>query len=122
VNCPLATNETRQWTSFGRPYLDCLPPCLGETLLAVDGDDTEIFPVANYQTAVGCAAKSVSLLQYCVKDRREVAGRGVDDLQHLGGRGLSSQRLVTFRSEVVSLGVALSELTLEIGDGLLRIV
>ena len=33
-----------------------------------------------------------------------------------------NKRLVTLRSEVVSLGVALSKLTLEIGDGLLQIV
>jgi hypothetical protein len=66
---------------------------IGEALLAADGDDTEIFPVANYQTAVGSATKSVSLLQYCVKDRCEVARGGVDDLQYLGGRGLLLQRL-----------------------------
>jgi hypothetical protein len=57
----------------------------------------------------------VSLLQYYVECRREVAGRGVDDLQHLGACGLPGQRLLT-------RGVALSKLTLEIGDGLLQIV
>ena len=33
------------------------------------------------------------LFQHRVEHRREVAGRGVDDLQHLGGRGLLLQRL-----------------------------
>ena len=33
------------------------------------------------------------LLQHRVEHRREVAGRGIDDPQHLGGRGLLLQRL-----------------------------
>ena len=39
------------------------------------------------------AAKMVCLLQHRVEHRREVAGRGVDHLQHLGGRGLLLQCL-----------------------------
>ena len=33
------------------------------------------------------------LFEHRVEHRREVAGRGIDDLQHLGGRGLLLQRL-----------------------------
>ena len=33
------------------------------------------------------------LFQHRVEHRREIAGRGVDDLQHLGGRGLLLQCL-----------------------------
>ena len=33
------------------------------------------------------------LLQHRVEHRREVAGRAIDDLQYLGGRGLLLQRL-----------------------------
>jgi hypothetical protein len=54
------------------------------------------------------------LFQHCVKHRREVTGRGVDDLQDLSGRGLALHRLVT-------LGFALGKLTFEIGDLLLGI-
>ena len=36
------------------------------------------------------------LFQHRVEHRREIAGRGVDDLQHLGGRGLLLQRLALF--------------------------
>ena len=54
-------------------------------------------------------------IQHGIENRREIAGRGVDNLQHLGGCYLPLQRLVT-------LGVALSKLTLEIGDGLMQIV
>ena len=39
------------------------------------------------------AAKTVRLLQDRIEHRREIAGRGVDDLQHLRGRGLLLQCL-----------------------------
>ena len=39
------------------------------------------------------------LLQYCVEHRGEIAGRGVDDLQYLGGRGLLLQRLARLGQE-----------------------
>jgi hypothetical protein len=54
------------------------------------------------------------LLKDRPKYRREVAGRGIDDLQHLHGGGL-------LRDRFVSLGGAFGELPLEIGDDLLRI-
>ena len=38
-------------------------------------------------------AEPHGLFEHRVEHRREVAGRGVDDLQHLGGRGLLLQRL-----------------------------
>jgi hypothetical protein len=37
------------------------------------------------------------LLEHGIEDRSEVAGRAVDDLQHLGGCGLSLQRLAFCR-------------------------
>jgi len=45
---------------------------------------------------------------------RTSAGRRIDDLQYLGGRGLPPQRLVT-------LGSAFGKLTLQIGYELLGI-
>src|SRR3954463_7550516 len=39
------------------------------------------------------------LLQYRFKYRCKLAGRGVDDLQHLGGRSLLFQRLARFGQE-----------------------
>src|SRR6516165_1265958 len=53
-------------------------------------------------------------LQYRVEHRRESAWRAVDDAQHLGSCGLLLERLVT-------LGFALSKLTLQIGHELLGI-
>ena len=35
-------------------------------------------------------------LQHRIEHRRQIAGRGVDHLQHLGGRGLLLQRLALF--------------------------
>jgi hypothetical protein len=68
----------------------------------------EAFAVAHEQRAVSGAAKIVCLLKYGLEHRREIAGRGIDDLQHLGGRGLPLQRLVAF-------GSTLGKLTLQIG-------
>jgi hypothetical protein len=51
------------------------------------------------------------LFEHRVEHRREVAGRGVDDLQDLGRRGLSGQRLV-------SLSVGRGKIALKIGNDL----
>ena len=55
------------------------------------------------------------LFQHCVKHRREVTGRGVDDLQDLSGRGLPLQRLVTLDLALGKFSVTRGKLTLEIG-------
>jgi hypothetical protein len=47
----------------------------------------------------------VRLFQHRTEHRREIAGRGIDDLQYLGGRGLLLQRL----AEVAVAGVELVE-------------
>jgi len=36
------------------------------------------------------------LFQYCFEHRGKIAGRRIDDLQHLGQRGLAGQRFVAF--------------------------
>jgi hypothetical protein len=68
----------------------------------------------NIQVAKSGSAKAVGLLQDCVEYRLYVAGRGIDDLQHLSGRGLLLERLV-------ALGSAFGKLTLQIGYELLGI-
>jgi hypothetical protein len=73
------------------------------------------------ESAMIDAAEPHRLFQHRLEHRRKVAGRGIDSLQDFGGGGLLLKRLVTLRSEVVSLGVALSKLTLEFRDELLRI-
>ena len=76
----------------------------------------------NQQKAEGRLAQAHRLVEHRLEHRREIAGGAVDDLQDFGGGRLLFESLITLRSEVVSLGVALSKLTLEIGDGLLQIV
>ena len=53
----------------------------------------EMRPVAQKQRSVIAVAEPVRLFQYRVEHRGEVAGRAVDDAQHLGGRGLLLQCL-----------------------------
>jgi hypothetical protein len=63
----------------------------------------------------GCGlAQPRRFLQHRVPDWREVAGRGIDDLQDLRGRGLLSEGLVALDS-------ALGELASKVSNGLLRI-
>jgi hypothetical protein len=68
----------------------------------------EILAIEKLQIPTFDAAKLMRLLQYRVEHRRKIAGRGVDDLQHLGGRSLLSERLV-------AVGSALGKLALQIG-------
>src|SRR5215831_8864473 len=49
--------------------------------------------VANDQNPEGGFTEPHSLIEHSVENRREVAGRGVDDLQYLRGRGLLLQSL-----------------------------
>ena len=44
-------------------------------------------------------AQPHGLLEHCVEHRSEIAGRGIDDLQDLGGRGLLLQRLTGLGQE-----------------------
>jgi hypothetical protein len=60
-------------------------------------------------------------LQHDVEHRRKIAGRGVDDLQYLSGRGLLLSRISEFAPQRITFGRALVELLLEIGDDLLEI-
>ena len=64
--------------------------------------------VVGSQLAELRAAQPHRLFEHRVENRGEVAGRGIDDLQYLGGRGLLSERLV-------ALGSALGKLALQIG-------
>ena len=48
------------------------------------------------QEAKCCVAEVQGLLENRVKHRSEIAGRGIDDLQYFGGRGLLCTRFVKF--------------------------
>jgi hypothetical protein len=77
--------------------------CWGETLTVIGRERAE-----------RRFAQSGCLFEHRVEHRREIARRGIDDLQHLGARGLPPQRFVP-------LGCALGKLTFEIGYPLLGI-
>jgi hypothetical protein len=51
----------------------------------------EALAIEGAQYAESSLGKADPLFEHCVEDRREVAGRGIDDLQYLGGRGLLLQ-------------------------------
>jgi len=66
--------------------------------------------VVRPENAKSSLAETGRLFEHRVEHRREIAGRGIDDLQYLCGRSLLFERLVT-------LGFALDKLTLQIGNG-----
>ena len=53
----------------------------------------EMLAVVEYKLPKAAPQSRVRLFQHRVEHRREIAGRGIDDLQHLGGRGLLLQCL-----------------------------
>jgi len=81
---------------------------------ATVGGRVDAFPVQGMQNSECSAAQLQSLVEHGIEHRREVAGRGIDHLQHLGGGGLSLQRFV-------ALGAAFVELPLEFRVGPLKI-
>jgi hypothetical protein len=61
----------------------------------------------NVQRAKSGSAKLVGLFQYRVEHRGEVAGRGVDDLQDLGGSGLLGESLITLARRLIQVPLRL---------------
>ena len=55
------------------------------------------------KAAVAASAQPHRLFEHRVEHRREVAGRGIDDLQYLGGRGLLVARFFEFGAAGVEL-------------------
>jgi hypothetical protein len=82
--------------------------------LATRGDEVEQLAVERPNTRLIGIAQADRPLDHGVEHRREIAGRGIDDLQYLGGGGLLLERLVT-------LGSAFGKLSLQIGYELFAI-
>jgi hypothetical protein len=91
-----------------------LPPPLDKARVAAHRSGSEILAVIGVQMATCGLAQPQRLFQHRIEHRLQVAGRGIDDLQHLGGGSLLFQCLV-------KLGSALGKLTFEIGYTLLGI-
>src|SRR6185312_2380164 len=62
-------------------------------------DRTELSPVEELQASVSDPAKAVRFLQDRIEHGREIARRRIDDLQHLGSRGLPRERLARLLQE-----------------------
>ncbi len=63
-----------------------------------------MFAIVSPQHAVAGFAQPQHLFQHCVEYRREVARRGIDDLQHLGGRGLLIEGFLKLPFALLALG------------------
>src|SRR3979411_3490733 len=59
----------------------------------------EQFAIEGAQHRVGSAAEPPRSLNHRVEHRGEVAGRGIDDAEHLGGRGVLLQGLTRLGNE-----------------------
>ena len=69
-----------------------LPQSFGEPVRCpVDRDRAHMLAVIELKSGMVDAANALRLVEDRIEHRREVAGRGIDDLQHLGGRGLLLQ-------------------------------
>src|SRR5215471_19288611 len=92
VNDPFAVEQARRrgsWYGFER-----LPQQLRQRVgQAARRYGPELASVCELQSAEIDPAQPVCFLQYCLEYRREVAGRGIDDLQYFGGRSLLLQCL-----------------------------
>ena len=59
----------------------------------------EALTIPSPENSKGCLAKPGRLFQHRIEHWREVAGRGIDDLQYFGGRGLLFQRFARLGQE-----------------------
>src|SRR5712691_13294506 len=71
--------------------------------MAAHGDGAHVFAVINAQAPQCRAAEGMSLFQDRVEYWSEIARRGVDNPQHLGGGGLLLQRLARLINETCVL-------------------
>lgn len=98
--------------SGGRANGAALLVPFGKIHRAMNRDAKKGFAVEGEQIAVGRFPRRRCSFQHRVEHRLEVAGRGIDDAEHLGGSGLLSARFV-------ELGGARDDLPLEFRNGLM---
>jgi hypothetical protein len=81
----------------------------------VERNRAKEIPVIAIEHPVRGLAQVCGLVEHCIEHRREIAGRGIDDLQNLSGRGLPFQRRVTLGLALGKFSLTLGKLTLQIG-------
>src|SRR5215831_2547577 len=74
----------------------------------------EMLSIIGFEITKSRGAQTHRLFQYRIEHRGEIAGRGIDDAQHLGDRRLLRKKLVT-------VGPCVSKLALKGGVSLLKI-
>src|SRR5215469_2574135 len=76
---------SRRGIAFSERGIGCWNPA--------SGDSTGLLAVDDGHEAEGRSTQPHRLFEHCIKYWREVAGRGIDDMQDLGGCGLLLQCL-----------------------------
>jgi len=99
VDCTPLLNRSSEQSCWIEPA-QLTPVVLGVRLRQVmHCDGVRGFTIEGVQNTKARIAQADCLFEHCVEHRGEVAGRGVDDLQDLSGRGLLFQRLVRLGDE-----------------------
>ena len=75
-------------------------------------DGAEPSVVISHKCATSGPAEAVRLFEYRLEHQRQVTGRRIDNAEHLSGRGLPLQRLVTLGFALGKLSLTLGKLTL----------
>jgi len=111
--------------SWPKRLAEHFPEALGQSVRC---GRAKILPVIDGQMSVVGAAERMRLFQDRIEDRREIAGRRIDDLQDLSHRGFAGQRFVALGRPLIQLalgfvplGSGIVELASELGDNILRI-
>ena len=107
--------------SWPKRLAEHFPEALGQSVRC---GRAKILPVIDGQMSVVGAAERMRLFQDRIEHRREIAGRRIDDLQHLGSRRLLLQGLTRLGNEARVLdrddrlrGEILEEVDLLVGKG-----
>jgi hypothetical protein len=90
----LAAQQTLLWP--GRPVRPSSKELGQSRWRAADRCSAHQLALISPQRADIDLAQAGRLFKHCIEHWREVAGRRIDDLQYLGGRGLLRQRLARF--------------------------
>src|SRR6516164_6232910 len=89
---PFHQGPTGDWQSLSQSVCELLG-------LTADGDSTKFLAIDDYQATRCGFAERMRLVQHRIKDGLKVSGRGIDNLEDLGGGGLLLQRLARLRDE-----------------------
>ena len=99
VNEPLTAHKSFARTAWGGAKSVALPHPLDIPRVTAHRHVLNVFPVIGVKMSVSGFAKPHRLFEHRVEHRDEIAGRRIDDLQYLSGRGLLPQCLTRLSQE-----------------------